>query len=101
MMNQHYHPLRDTTTTSPNINDNSSPYYTHHRTGVSLFSPTNMNITPTSSSSPFKPTATLSPYSSPSAIVSLMLFLFIVYLFILESLATTNNTLYGVSLEFN
>ncbi|CAF0759194.1 unnamed protein product [Rotaria sp. Silwood1] len=69
VMNQHYHPLRDTTTTSPIINDSTSPYYTHHRTAVSLFSPTtNMNITPTSSSSPFKPTATLSPYPSPSTI---------------------------------
>jgi hypothetical protein len=68
-MNQHYHPLRDTTTT-PIINDSTSPYYTHHRTGVSIFSPTtNMNIAPTSSSSPFKPTANLSPYSSPSTIV--------------------------------
>lgn len=64
-MNQHYHPLRDTTTA---INDSASQYYTHHRTAVSLFSPTNMNITPTSSS-PFKPTATLSPYPSPSTIV--------------------------------
>jgi hypothetical protein len=69
-MNQHYHPLRDTPTTSPIITDSTSPYYTHHRSAVSLFSPTtNMNITPTSSSSPFKPTATLSPYSSPSTIV--------------------------------
>jgi len=72
-MNQHYHPLRDTTT-STIITDNTSPYYTHHRTAVSLFSPTNMNITPTSSSSPFKPTATLSPYSSPSTIVRELLF---------------------------
>ncbi len=69
MMNQHYHPLRDPTTTSPILADNTS-YYTHHRTAVSLFSPTtNMNITPTSSSSPFKPTATLSSYPSPSTIV--------------------------------
>ncbi|CAF1339172.1 unnamed protein product [Adineta steineri] len=68
VMNQHYHPLRDNTTTSPIITDSNSPYYTHHRTGVSLFSPTtNMNITPTSSS-PFKSTANLSPYSSPSTI---------------------------------
>ncbi|CAF0936713.1 unnamed protein product [Rotaria sordida] len=69
VMNQHYHPLRDTTTTSPIINDSTSPYYAHHRTAVSLFSPTtNMHIAPTSSSSPFKPTATLSPYPSPSTI---------------------------------
>ncbi|CAF1228405.1 unnamed protein product [Adineta ricciae] len=69
VMNQHYHPLRDTTTSSL-ITDGTSPYYTHHRPAVSLFSPTtNMNITSaSSSSSPFKPTATLSPYSSPSAI---------------------------------
>lgn len=68
-MNQHYHPLRDTAATSPIITDSTSPYYTH-RSAVSLFSPTtNMNITPASSSSPFKPTATLSPYSSPSALV--------------------------------
>jgi hypothetical protein len=69
-MNQHYHPLRDNTT-STIIPDNTSSYYTHHhRTGVSLFSPTtNMNLTPTSSSSPFKPTATLSSYPSPSTIV--------------------------------
>lgn len=68
-MNQHYHPLRDTAATSTIINDSTSPYYTHHRPPVSLFSPsTNMNLTPTSSS-PFKPTATLSPYPSPSAIV--------------------------------
>ncbi|CAF3370203.1 unnamed protein product [Rotaria socialis] len=67
IMNQSYHPLRDTPTASPIINDSTSPYYTHHRTAVSLFSPTtNMNITPASSSSPFKPT--LSPYSSPSTI---------------------------------
>jgi hypothetical protein len=94
MMNQHYHPLRDTTTTSPIITDNTSPYYTHHRTGVSLFSPTtNMNLTPTSSS-PFKPTATLSSYPSPSTIVWRFSFNYLViYLFILESLATTNNTL--------
>jgi hypothetical protein len=69
-MNQHYHPLRDTTTTSQIISDSTSPYYAHHRAAVSLFSPTtNMNLTPASSSSPFKPTATLSPYSSPSTIV--------------------------------
>ena len=74
-MNQHYHPLRDTTTTSSIMNDSTSSYYTHHRAAVSLFSPTtNMNITPTSSS-PFKPTATLSPYSSPSAIVRVFSFL--------------------------
>jgi hypothetical protein len=81
-MNQHYHPLRDTTTTSPIITDSTSQYYTHHRTAVSLFSPTNMNITPTSSS-PFKPTATLSPYSSPSAIVCIGFFFdYIIYLFV-------------------
>ncbi|UJR24982.1 hypothetical protein I4U23_006345 [Adineta vaga] len=68
VMNQHYHQLRDSTTSSL-MHDGTSPYYTH-RTAVSLFSPqTNMNITSaSSSSSPFKPTATLSPYSSPSTI---------------------------------
>lgn len=76
-MNQHYHPLRDTTTTSPIMSDGTSSYYTHHRTAVSLFSPTtNMNITPVSSSSPFKPTATLSPYSSPSIVCELFSFFF-------------------------
>lgn len=74
-INQHYHPLRDPTAASPLITDSSSSYYGHHhhhhRSGVSLFSPpSNMNIAPaSSSSSPFKPTATLSPYSSPSAAI--------------------------------
>lgn len=70
VMNQHYHPLRDNSTISPIITDNTSSYYTHHRTPVSLFSPTtSMNITPASTSSPFKPTATLSPYTSSPTIV--------------------------------
>ena len=71
VMNQHYHSLRDATTSSSMMADNTSSYYTHHRSAVSLFSPnTNVNLVPTSSSSPFKSTATLSPYPSPSAIVS-------------------------------
>ncbi len=80
-MNQHYHPLRDTTTTSPIITDSTSSYYTHHhRAAVSLFSPTtNMNLTPASSSSPFKPTATLSPYSSPSTIVCRLSFVLLLF----------------------
>lgn len=70
VMNQHYHSsLRDSTSSSQILTDNSSAYHPYRPT-ISLFSPTtNMNIAPSpSSSSPFKPTSTLSPYSSSTAI---------------------------------
>jgi len=68
VMNQHYSSLRDPTVSSQIITDTNSSYYAPHRNPVSLFSPpSNLNMTPTSSSSPFKPTSNLSPYSSSTA----------------------------------
>ena len=58
-----------------------------------------LHTSSSSSSSPFKPTATLSPYSSPSAMVRWLILhiLSISSLMLLESLATTNNTVSWVS----
>ena len=73
VMNQHYPSLRDPTVSSPIMADGNSSYYAPHRSTVSLFSPPmNMNMAPTSSSSPFKPTSSLSPYSSSSGMVRLL-----------------------------